>query len=218
LFSYERVTDAATVNGPTREALTRIHEAAFPPEERYWPFARLFDMAGKDGVELFILTRDGEAAGYISLQLVAADNVAYLWYLATAPDVRNVGLGAFGVRAVLTWLEMSAAPPVAAFFDARAPEPRDAGDPRSYRNRRLRWYRDLGAYWLKGLDYMAAAATEGGDDYPCYILFFPVTRMPTAEEIRTGALAVAGYFYERGDARLESLVRSFDGMEVIAPR
>ena len=217
-FSAVRVTNGTTVSECDRAALAAIHDAAFPPEERYWPFEKIFEWVGQEGVELWILRRWGEAAGYITLQEVPTDRLVYLWYLAAAPDRRNAGLGAFGIRTVLADLAARAKPPVAVFFDARAPEGEDTAAPKNvFRRRRLSWYRQLGAYWLKGLDYPAVAANDAGEEYPCYILFFRIAGMPDEALVRLGAIAIAAYFFAPDDPRRQRLVKSFETMEVIPP-
>lgn len=217
VFHADKITDGAAVTDGERAVLAAIHNAAFPPEERYWPFERIFEWVGLEGVELWILRRNGEAGGYITLQEVPADKIVYLWYLAVAPGFGNAGLGAFGIRAVLKDFAARPAPPVAAFFDARAPEGDDATAKNIYRLRRLEWYRRLGAYWLKGLDYPAVAANDAGEEYPCYILFFPIAGMPDDALIRLGAIAIAAYFFAPDDPHRLRLVKSFETMEVLAP-
>ncbi len=72
VFSAERVIDGAAVSEADRALLAAIHETAFPPEERYWPFENIFEWVGQEGVELWVLRRGGEAAGYISFRTNAA--------------------------------------------------------------------------------------------------------------------------------------------------
>jgi ribosomal protein S18 acetylase RimI-like enzyme len=130
-------------------ALRRIHEEAFPPAERQYDVPFMLHATGRHGFRLLLLTQPvgpvgaHVVVGYVFLQARPDLETAYLWYLAIDSERRKRGFGRTMVKLALESV-LDGWPSIRAVFLESGPGPR-------------RFYRDLGFWWVRGLDYVIPA-------------------------------------------------------------
>lgn len=134
-----------------------LYECAFPPSQRVlaaWIIRTLAEIAqgNRRGRHLFAaLDCDGNFCGLAHTFQPDDMPLAFLWYLATVPNLRGQGLGAWMYRSLLDRLR----PDVKAFvFDLEDPAQHSDPADRQMAVRRTNFYARLGARLIGGITYM----------------------------------------------------------------
>lgn len=166
-----------------------LYEGAFPFAERV-PVSVLlgFLKERRDNFSMLAaLDEDQRFAGlaFYMFPAEAGGRAAFLWYLATLPELRGQGLGAWMYRGILARLPRGVE---AIYYDIEIPELAATPEEAQMARRRINFYRRLGAHRLAGiLDHMRAA-----DDRPSLELYLMVH--PLSDLNPTAALALARTF------------------------
>lgn len=162
-----------------------LYELAFPPSQRVlaaWILRSLVEIAQGDrrGRHLFAaLDGDGKFCGLAHTFEPDDQPLGFLWYLATLPNLRGQGLGAWMYHSLLDRMR----PEVKAFiFDLE--DPGQLTDPahRQMALRRANFYTRLGARLIGGITYMQTvgphiAPVEG------WLMAHPLAEISAAEVI-----------------------------------
>jgi GNAT superfamily N-acetyltransferase len=138
-----------------------LYESAFPLAERV-PVSVLLRFLKERAAHTHVLAAlDEEDAfaglAFYTLPLESAGRAAFLWYLATLPQLRGQGLGAWIYRGILARLPRAVK---ALFFDVEIPEQAATPEERQLARRRIRFYQRLGARLLNGIRYTMQAAPD----------------------------------------------------------
>ena len=96
------------------------------------------------------LDQNNEFLGLTHYQLVDDKKLAWLWYIAIVPALRNKGWGGKLYQAVVSKVNTSRA----LFFEVEIPEIQDGIDKSEIARRRMEFYRRQGARLLRGIHYM----------------------------------------------------------------
>jgi GNAT superfamily N-acetyltransferase len=136
-----------------------LYEAAFPFDERV-PVSLLLRMLKEKTEDFHMLAAlDEEDAfagmAFYILPAEAKGRAGFLWYLATLPDLRGQGLGAWMYRGILARLPRAVE---ALYYDVEIPDLAASAEEKSLARRRIRFYQRLGAHVMSGVrDIMRAA-------------------------------------------------------------
>jgi GNAT superfamily N-acetyltransferase len=166
-----------------------LYETAFPFAERV-PVSVLLAFLKERGANFNMLAALDEEQRFAGLAFYmfpveAGGRAAFLWYLATLPEMRGQGLGAWMYRGILARLPREVE---ALYYDVEIPELVGAPEAAELARRRIRFYQRLGARRLDGIrDHMRAAA-----DRPPLELFLMVH--PLVDLKPQEALALARTF------------------------
>jgi GNAT superfamily N-acetyltransferase len=138
-----------------------LYEAAFPFAERV-PVSLLLGMLKEkkeDFHMLAALDEDDAFAGlaFYILPAQAHGRAGFLWYLATRPDLRGQGLGAWIYRGILARLPRSVE---ALYYDVEIPALAPSLEEQTLARRRIRFYQRLGAHVLTGIRDTIQAAPD----------------------------------------------------------
>ena len=129
-----------------------LYESAFPYAERV-PVSMLLGMLKtktKDFHMLAALDEEDAFAGlaFYILPEEANGRAGFLWYLATRPDLRGQGLGAWMYRGIMARLPRSVE---ALYYDVEMPALAVTPEEHDLARRRIRFYQRLGAHVLAGI-------------------------------------------------------------------
>jgi GNAT superfamily N-acetyltransferase len=136
-----------------------LYETAFPFAERV-PVSLLLGMLKEKKEDFHMLAALDEEDAFAGLAFyilpaTANGRAGFLWYLATRPDLRGQGLGAWMYRGVLARLPRSVE---ALYYDVEIPALAESPEGQNLARRRIRFYQRLGARVLTGItDQMRAA-------------------------------------------------------------
>ncbi len=181
---------------PEARAAQVIYDAAFEADERV-PWERLWAwiVAPGDNIQpvFWAVSLAGEVVGLAVFGLFRRQNLGYLAYLATRPDLRGRGLGAWLCEQVFAALRRlaqaaHAGDPPLVFWEVRRPEDAPDAAEAEQRRRRIAFYARLGAEPLP-LDYTCPPVAEGQP----FVAFTVMARTdpPGRPLTRAEALAVA---------------------------
>jgi GNAT superfamily N-acetyltransferase len=140
-------------------ALREIHERAFLPPERQYDVDDMLTRTGRRGFSLLVLTEREErtmahvVAGYLFLEARPRRDVAFLWYVAISEHRRGHGLGHTLVSLALDEVHDRWPSVRAVFLETSRPASGEREDAPSEEMRRVRFYRDIGFWWVRGLEY-----------------------------------------------------------------
>jgi len=140
--------------------LRSIHDEAFAPAERQYTIERMTDAAASNE-SLMLLTDGTEVVGYLFLEVRRPHEVAYFWYLAIDEAKRARGLGTSMVEHTFDVVRDRWPACRAVFLETAHPS--DLDDSTSDEMRRVTFYRRLGFWWVRGVDYEIPAADAPKD-------------------------------------------------------
>lgn len=179
-------------------------------------------MLGRSGQAdsiLRIVELEGRPVGYAYLELAPQAASAFLWYVAVEAGLRGRGIGRAAIEDTLVMLrrehpDLRYAP----FEVARPVGPEDPAEPTPDR-RRLDFYRRLGAYWVRGVDYVIPAADDPDRSVAYEPMFFALTSAIDEREIRRAVVLMAEDNFEDrpDDPRWMRLKASIDHATITAP-
>jgi GNAT superfamily N-acetyltransferase len=199
--------------------LRAIHEEAFPPEERQYSIEYMVGRAGEPE-SVFRIIRFGERdAGYLYLELDPKASIAFLWYFAVDATLRNNGIGRLAITDTLAMLRRKHPLLRYALFEVHKPLRADDAAARDLDRRRIEFYRRLGAFWVRNVDYRIPAADRPSRSVTYDPMFFVLHGEVDVDEIRAGILEMArDNFDERPrDPRWTRLQNSLENLTIVAP-
>jgi ribosomal protein S18 acetylase RimI-like enzyme len=195
-------------------ALHRIHEEAFPPAERQYDIRFMLHNTGRHGFRLLVLTEPAGptgahgVVGYVFVQARPDLETAYLWYLAIDSGRRGHGLGRRMVRLALEAVR-DGWPSIRAVFLEAGPGPR-------------RFYRGLGFWWVRGLDYLIPAEGDPARSLAYDPMYLPLRGSADDLDdrfVRQAVLEMArdNFRARHGDQRWKDLRASTNRMRRVSP-
>jgi GNAT superfamily N-acetyltransferase len=213
------VKDAASVSPDTAERLRAIHDEAFAPDERQYSMDHMLERSGHADRILRIIELDQRAVGYAYLELAPRAASAFLWYVAVSAELRGRGIGRMAIDDTLLMLRREHPELRYALFEvARPVRPEDPAEPTEDR-RLLEFYRRLGAYWVRGVDYVIPSADASSRSVAYEPMFFVLAGTIDGSEIRRAILVMAEDNYEDrpDDPRWIRLQRSVEHATITPP-
>ncbi len=169
-----------------------LFETAFPPPEKVLVSNHLKALRGEADEpgehHLLAALVDGTFAGLARYQVLPAHGPAYLWYLATQPERRNQGIGAEMYREILAHIAGRPAgePGVRAMLiEVEMPERASTEAERRLAERRITFYRRLGALQLEGIDYLQWVGPHQAP-IPMHLLFHPLAPLDADSAFELG--------------------------------
>lgn len=134
-----------------------LYETSFPPHERILVSGHLRVLQARAAgvpTDEHLLAAIDEAGAMVGMArvLIRPDEVAYLWYLAVSPAARNRGLGSTFYREIVRRAEEAGCR--ALIFEVEIPEREADEERRRLAQRRIGFYRRLGARLLAGIHYL----------------------------------------------------------------
>jgi GNAT superfamily N-acetyltransferase len=213
------VESRASVSPDIAERLRRIHEEAFSPDERQYSMDYMLERSGQADSMLRIIELDERPVGYAYLELAPRLASAFLWYVAIDAELRGRGIGRTTIEDTLVKLRREHPELRYALFEVGRPaRPEHPADP-SEDHRLLDFYRRLGAYRVRGVDYVIPAADDPGRSVPYEPMFFALVGTLDEPEIRRAIIAMAEDNYEdrRDDPRWVRLQRSVERATITPP-
>ena len=199
----------------TVERLGRIHEEAFPAEERQLSIRYMVDRAGRPDSILLVATSDGAAVGYAYVELPRAAPYAFLWYMAVEAGHRDQGIGRELITDLVEALRRDRPERRILLFEVHRPSADDtAGN--SLDRRRIEFYRRLGARWVRGIDYRIPAAGDASVSLAYDPMFVALHDSFDPEEVARGIVAMAedSYLDRLTDPRFLQVQASVTGMVI----
>jgi ribosomal protein S18 acetylase RimI-like enzyme len=204
----------AALDDESIATLRRIHDDAFPPGERQYDVRFMLDNAGRHGFQLLLLTEPGgptsahRVAGYVFLQARPELEIAYLWYLAVDRQRRGNGLGSAMVSLALEEVR-DRWPAVRAVFLEAGERPR-------------RFYRGMGFWWLRGLDYRIPVEGDSTSSLTYDPMFAPLCGPADEMDDRFVGRAVLemardNFRFREHDQRWQDLRASVSRMRRVSP-
>jgi len=178
-----------------------LYETAFPGVERVLVSHLLEGVGSGETRRHMLAALDGQdklgAMLYYSDQPEA--QAAFLWYFAVIPELRGQGWGA---RLYGELLQRLKAGERALFFDVERPD--DAGSPalRENAERRMRFYRRLGAVRLAGVRYVQRAGPHL-PELPMHLMVHPLGPLNAQEAYEMGRSFLPEALSQSGTLRLE---------------
>jgi GNAT superfamily N-acetyltransferase len=207
------------VSPDTVERLRAIHDEAFPQDERQYSMGYMLERSGQADSLLRIIELDQRPVGYAYLELAPQGAAAFLWYVAVDSEVRGRGIGRAAIEDTLAMLRREHPNLRYALFEVgRPPGPKDPSLATQDR-RRLEFYRRLGAYWVRGVDYVIPAADDPSRSVAYEPMFFALAGALDEPEIRRAIVLMAADNYEDrpDDPRWIRLQRSIEHATITAP-
>jgi ribosomal protein S18 acetylase RimI-like enzyme len=174
---------------PLLPAWLELYAAAFPPDERVPAEEHLEVLRaraqGKPGSARLLAAVDEEddlvgMARYDLLEDLAA---AYLMYLAVVPERRGQGIGGAFYRELLRRLAEEGRPLRALVLEVERPDHAVPGEGRRDAERRIDFYRRLGARLLEGIEYLQQV--PGHAPVPMHLMVHPLAGTLDPEEAFT---------------------------------
>jgi GNAT superfamily N-acetyltransferase len=202
-------------------AVRLLYDTAFAadervPWERLWHWYMILDENFRSVFWIAVTAGHGEVIGLAFFGYFRQQNLGYFTYLATQPDLRGRGLGAWLCEQVFEAVRQLAqvergTDPRLIFWEVRRPE--DAADAAEaeYRRRRIAFYERLGAGVLP-IDYTCPAVAEGQPAVAFTLMArtYPPGRSLTREEMLDVALTglIEANGAEMGDEYTTAALRS----------
>ena len=187
MLQFVEISDA---NDELFQKWIDLYETAFPPEERM-PVAWFLRLIGERRHGLApnsyiqaVLDESGSFVGLLRYDLCDQPPVAYLWYIAIAPEARGAGLGAACFNEVVRRAGESGLRAV--IFEVEIPEYFDDPIRRDNARRRIEFYRRLGAFLLTGIRYMQRIPNQ--PEVPLHIMVRPIDPINAIEAFEMAGL------------------------------
>lgn len=203
------------------DELTAIHEEAFEAAEQHYSMDHMLAQIESDDSIFRVVSLHGHAVGYLYLELVERSETAFLWYFAIASEHRSGGLGGMAITDTLELLRRDHQTLRYVFFEVHKP----AADEDYYGghddSRRIRFYRRLGAYWIRGVDYRIPAANDDSRavsiEYdPMFFVLRGALHEPEVRQ-RIAMMAEDNFEDDPKDERWTSLKESLTSATILAP-
>jgi GNAT superfamily N-acetyltransferase len=136
-----------------------------PEVNRAWRFLAAVNCGRVVGMSMYTYYRD--------------TRLAFLFYLATQPDLRGQGLGAWLFRQTRDRLagdafDLKGLPPLGMCWEVERPEIGQSPDEVELRKRRINFYRRIGAILLDEIEFIAPPIDDGQPPVPYYLMYLPV--------------------------------------------
>lgn len=179
-----RLHELSRLDDPLLLPWLDLYETSFPPNEKVLVSDHLRVLHRKaqgegQGETLLAAVDPAGTLGAMARYEVCRDpDVAWLWYLAVRPELRNRGLGAWIYRHLLG--EIAAAGLEAALFEVEIPTLAHSEEERRFAERRIHFYRRLGAFLVEGIDYEQSVGSHCPPT-PMHLMVHPF-RQHTADE------------------------------------
>ena len=204
------------LDGHSVEALKRIHNEAFPPEEQKMSINSMLEDVGSSNCFLRAVRLDGAIIGYLFFEVRISSRLAFLWYFAIDKRWRSQGIGEKTVHILLTELENWPTPIRYALLECRSPTP--SSDQHNWETRRIKFYRRLGAYWLRGLEYRVPSATDPTTTFLSYdVMLFCITKRVRRREIAAAVMEMAEPLGKKQPGIYQDLQRSLSSLIIQSP-
>ncbi len=179
------------IDCPDFQAAIEIYQAAFPPSELI-PidvFARRVD---RGTYQLWVCQQDNRIAFMAILCEPIADRFVLLGYIATHPDYRSQGIGSDFFSEILPKLQQRSQ---SLLLEVENP---NDGDDLPLRQRRVNFYRRLGARELQNVRYILPALS-GGEPTEMILMVAPAEEGDRilGEEVRRLIIELYVRFYDR---------------------
>jgi ribosomal protein S18 acetylase RimI-like enzyme len=150
-----RIVETTSLSDPLFPAWLDLYEQSFPPAERVLVSTFVRALAAPEAplphTLLAGVEDDGGLVGLADFQVFPQQRVAYLWYLAVAPEKRGSGLGTQIYQAILARLSAEVH---ALLLEVEIPSLAHGPAERQLAQRRIAFYRRLGAQVLEGIHYL----------------------------------------------------------------
>jgi GNAT superfamily N-acetyltransferase len=145
-----QLVEITTLQDGLLPAWLDLYETAFPPTERVF-VSRLLGMLGRAGAHMLAAIDENHLlVGMAFYTEVPEARAAFLWYFAMIPEARGHGLGMQFYHAILNRLDADDRMLV---FDVEIPELAKTSEENRLAQRRIGFYRRLGARVLGGIEY-----------------------------------------------------------------
>jgi ribosomal protein S18 acetylase RimI-like enzyme len=178
------------IDCPDFQAAIEIYEAAFPPSELIAidVFSKRVD---RGDYQLWVCQQDNRVAFMAILCQPIVDRFVLLGYIATHPDYRNKGIGSDFFETILPKLQQQSQ---SLLLEVENP---NDGDDRALRQRRVNFYRRLGAKTLKNVRYILPALS-GGEPTEMILMVAPAREGDriSGEEVRQLITELYTIFYD----------------------
>jgi ribosomal protein S18 acetylase RimI-like enzyme len=172
------------------KAAIEIYEEAFPDRERATP-SFLIDKISNDTYQLFVQKEEGKIV-FMAILCEPIAEFALLGYLATHPECRNRGIGANFVNYALELLRGRSQ-----YLLLEVEDP-NLGFDRELKQRRIDFYRRLGAKQMKNVRYILPPLS-GGESTDMILMLapeYPGNRI-AGEQVKQLITQLYIKFYER---------------------
>jgi GNAT superfamily N-acetyltransferase len=181
-----------------------LYESAFPWAERV-PVSLLLGYLKEKDPTVQMLAALDEEEGFAGLAVYAlnektAGRTAYLWYLATLPELRGQGLGAWIYRGILARLTRQRQPHgvEALFFDVEMPAQAQTEEEKLLALRRIRFYQRLGARLLSGVRY-TPQVTEQRPRLEMHLMVHPLADLSPQEACELAQILAPEWIERTGE-------------------
>jgi len=136
-----------------------------PEGNRAWRFLAAVSGGRLVGMSMYTYYRD--------------TRLAFLFYLATQPELRGHGLGAWLFRQTCDRLagdalDLKGQPPLGMCWEVERPQDGQSPAEVELRKRRINFYRRIGAILLDELEFIAPPIDDGQPPVPYYLMYLPV--------------------------------------------
>ena len=168
-----------------------LYETAFPPNERMlvsYQLNLLTEKAhggAKRHAILAVADADHALKGLVEYELLPDAGAVYLWYLAIQPSDRGQGSGSDVYRQLLERIDPDTYRIL--IFEVEKPELAHSEEQRAFAERRIAFYRRLGARLMSGIEYLQYV----GSHQPATPMFIMVHPMRPVEPQQAYDLAAA---------------------------
>jgi len=218
VITVRDVPGPTAVTPATRSRLRALHEAAFPLAERQYSMQDMLGRAGERNCIFRIVTLGQDVAGYLYLELSPETATAFLWYFTIDAALRNRGIGRLAIRDTLEMLRREHPDLRYAMFEVHKPLAADQAG-RDLDLRRIHFYRGLGAFLVRGVDYRIPAADDRERSLTYEPMFFALHDSFDRTEIGVSIVAMARDNFESrpDDPRWLRLRKSIGRMTIVAP-
>ena len=170
----------------------------------------MLDRVGRADSLLRVIWVEGRAAGYLYLEFAPDQTTAFLWYFAVDAEMRNRGVGRLAMIDTLELLRREHASVRYLMFEVRDVEHDDGSHGRPTARSSVDFYRRLGAYVVRGIDYRLPAADDATRSVTYDPMFFVLNGPPDPSEVRERVLLMASDNFDTDpdDPRWITLQRS----------
>jgi len=214
-IKFAAVDPKNSLSSHFRIELGRIHNEAFPPEERHFTADFFIDKNGHEGYSLWLASLNGVIVGYSFFQIINEHNIALFWYMAVDIKWRNHGIGREMIQRLLKELKSNPASVRYLFLESHTPEDDVTSD--DFNRRRLAFYRSQGAYWIRGIVYAVPSNTDPLESIRYEFLFFPIMEHVDNDHVKQALRVIAEGIFKVGDPRAEKFEKSLEDMYIQPP-
>jgi GNAT superfamily N-acetyltransferase len=172
---------------PLLEEWKHVYYDAFPRSERMtWGFFEKVIPAEERNHYVWAATQDDKFVALFSYgfdETEQSGNILFLWYLATAPALRNQGIG----HQVMTEIKRLAqeAGCSAVVFEVNIPSEASNAEDAEFDRRRIGFYQRQGAFLIEGIHYEQSVDQPDEKPIPMHLMLIPLCTLdsPAIEDI-----------------------------------